>query len=54
MEKHSKKEYICRVLQTKGSFKKYSFDVYKANEIFDHLLEGKVFKFPNNVELPSN
>ena len=36
-----------------GSFKRYSFDVYKCDEIFDHLLEGKVLKLLDNVELPS-
>ena len=48
-----KKSVSSKSDKTKRSFKKYSSDVYKADEIFDHLLEGKVLKFPDNVELPS-
>ena len=48
-----KKNVSIESYKTKGSFKKYSFNIHKADEIFDHLLESKVLKLPNNVELPS-
>ena len=39
--------------KAKGFLKKNSFDIYKANEIFNHLLEGKVLKLLDGVDLPS-
>ena len=33
--------------------KKYSFDVSKANEIFDQLMKEGLIKLPNGVTLPS-
>ena len=35
--------------KAKGSFKKYSFDIYKTDEIFYHLLEGKVLKLHDGL-----
>ena len=58
-----KKPFICKSLvkrnvsiesyEAKGSFKKYSFDIYKVDEMFYYLLEGKVLKLPNGVNLHS-
>ena len=48
-----KKNTFAKSYKTKVSFKKYSFDVHKCNKIFDHLLEGKMLKIPNDVELHS-
>ena len=38
--------------KAKGYFKKYSFDIYRADEFFNHLLEGKIIKLPDDVKLP--
>ena len=48
-----KKNVSAKSFKAKGSFKKYSFDIYKADEIFDHLLEGKKIKLLDDVKLPS-
>ena len=40
-----KKNVSAKSCKTKGSFKKHSFNIYKADEIFDHLLEGEVLSF---------
>ena len=53
MQKSYKKNVSAKSYKSKGSFKKYSFDSYKASEIFDHLLEGKVINFYGEVKLPS-
>ena len=37
-----KRNVFAKSYKAKGSFKKYSFDIHRADEIFDHLLESKV------------
>ncbi|KAH7839724.1 hypothetical protein Vadar_007900 [Vaccinium darrowii] len=55
---------VCECLVRKDSFiaprtnkkavsKVYSFDVSKADEIFDYLLKKKFIKLPENVKLPT-
>ena len=57
-----RKKLICKSLvkrnlsiesyKANGSFKKFTFDIYKEDEILDHLLEGKVLKLSHRVNLP--
>ena len=48
-----KKNVSSELHKSKGSFRKYSFDIYKVDEIFYHLLEEKVIILDNEVKLPS-
>ena len=41
--------YLLNPMKQRVLLKKYSFDIFKAEEIFDHLLEGKILKLPDST-----
>ena len=44
---------IDQQFKKKDFHRKYSFDLTKADDIFDHLLAANFLKLPKGVKLPS-